>query len=332
MPTFDHHELSQHDYRAAAEMVLSWKKPLLITHAAPDGDAMGCLIAMRAMLRAQGRDPAAVIYGPCSARYQSMPGAADMRVLTGLDDPVLTDADGVLIMDTCAYSQLGPLADWVRAATIPKLALDHHLTRDELADAYLIDTRAAAAALIVYRWAKAVDWEIPHEAAEAIFVGITTDTGWFRYNNTSPEALRVAAELVERGIDLDAVYQRMFLREPASRLRFRAAAMSRLELLRDDSIAVISVTREMLAAAQVTSADSEDAVNIPMSVGSVEMSVLLVEADEGLVKCGFRSKGGIDVAELAAKFGGGGHARAAGARVKGTVETVKAAILEALDK
>ena len=332
MKTSNDVPITAEDYHEAGAQLLSLAKPLLVSHISPDGDALGCLIGMRAILRYLGRNPVAVLFEPCPPRYASMDGIADLHVRSGPDDPVLAEADGVLIMDTCAYSQLAPVADWLRRATVPKIVLDHHTTRDELADLYLIDSRMAASALIVYRWAELLGWSIPAEAARAIFVGIATDTGWFRFSNTTAEALRVAADLVEGGVDVDASYASLYLNEPASRLRFRAAAMGCLELLEGDSLAVMAVTPQMLAAARATTADTEEAVNIPMSVASVELSVLLVDAGEGEVNCSFRSKGRIDVARLAAGFGGGGHARAAGARVKGTMDSVKKAVLERLEQ
>jgi nanoRNase/pAp phosphatase (c-di-AMP/oligoRNAs hydrolase) len=125
---------TRRDFLAAAELLLSWKKPLLLSHTSPDGDAMGCLIAMDAILRDRGGEPVTALYDACPPRYASMAGAARAHVLAGLDDPVLAGVDGVLIMDTCAHSQLGMMAGWLRGATIPKLVVDHHRTRDAIAD------------------------------------------------------------------------------------------------------------------------------------------------------------------------------------------------------
>lgn len=318
------------DFRAAAGELLRWRRPLLVSHVRPDGDALGCLLGMRAILRGLGRQAEAVLYEPCPPRYRFLDGAADLHVLGGADDPLLGAVDGVLMMDTCARAQLEPLAGWLDAARIPKIALDHHATRDEIANVYLIDVSAAAASLLVYRWARAAGWALPEEGRRALFVGLTTDTGWFRYSNTSPECLRVAADLVEQGVDLDGLYKLTYLNDSASMLRGRAAALARVELFEDDTVAVMAVSQAMLTAARATPVDLEEVINVPMSAATVEVSVLLVEMGGGVVKCGLRSKGAVDVAALAAGLGGGGHTRAAGVRMNGTLDEVRVMILRAI--
>jgi phosphoesterase RecJ-like protein len=123
--------------------------------------------------------------------------------------------------------------------------------------------------------------------------------------------------------------QQLYLADPTSVLRARAAAMRDLELHEADTVALMPVTRAKLQEAKATPADLNDAVNLPMSAASIEMSVVLVEMEGGVVKCSFRSKGGVDVARLAAEFDGGGHARAAGARISGTIDDARLAILAA---
>ena len=323
--------LTPQRFREAAEMLLSWRRPVLLTHSRPDGDALGCLLAVRAALQAHECDPVVCLYERLPKRYGFMSGAGELHVLSGPDDPVLAQADGALVADTCAYSQLRPVEEWLRSSTVPKIALDHHVTREPIADLYLIDTMAAAASLIVYRWAVSCDWSLPLGALEALFVGITTDTGWFRYANTTPEALRVAAELIEAGVDVDAIHKRLYLSDPLSKLRLHAAALADIEIYEGGKVAIITVRPEMFAATEATKADTEDLVHAAMSVASVKVGALLVDAGDGVVKCSFRSKGVMDVAALAARLGGGGHPRAAGARIPGTIDDVRQAVLDQIN-
>ncbi len=318
------------DYVAAADAVRGWRRPLLLTHERPDGDALGSLLALQAMLRDAGLAPTAALFEPCPERYRFMLEGEDFVVLRGADDPVLTGADGVIIVDTCAFGQLTPVADWLKQTEIAKVAVDHHRTRDALADRYLLDDQASAAALLVYRWAQAAGWGISTTAQRAIFVGLATDTGWFRFNNTTPECLRVTADLLAAGVDLDGVYRALFMQDSLARLRGRSAALSTLELHAGGRIAVLGVTGDLLAEAGATPADLEETVNAPMSAADVEVSVILVEMGEGVTKCSFRSKGAVDVSAVAAGLGGGGHERAAGARVAGALDTVKAQVLDRL--
>ena len=324
------HAPTVEQYRKAAATVAGWRCPLLLSHARPDGDALGCLLAMQAILRHQGLTPRAAIYEPCPERYAHLPGADALPVLQGVSDPTLEGVDGVIVLDTSAWSQLEPIAEWLRAATAAKIIVDHHATRDDVGQVYLCDESASAAALLVYRWARAAEWELPLDAARAIFIGIATDTGWFRHSNTSSEALRAVADLLESGVNLDAEFQALYLNDTPAMLRARKVAVEALELFRDETISIMSVSAAALTAARATPADLEDAVQISLSVAKVRMSALLVEMPDNLVKCSFRSKGEVDVAQLAANFGGGGHRRAAGVRMTGALEDVRAKILKAL--
>ncbi|MCB9868041.1 MAG: hypothetical protein H6816_15550, partial [Phycisphaerales bacterium] len=241
----------------------------------------------------------------------------------------LADADGIIVLDTCSFSQLTPVADFLRETAAPIIALDHHRTRDLPCTRYLVDAESAAASLLLFDWARAADWPLPAEAAALLFVGIATDTGWFRHSNTSPAALRAAADLLDRGVDLDHWYQTLYLADPTRALRARSAAMASLELHPDDRVAVMMVTQQTLREIGANPTDLEEVVNAPMSAAQVEVSILLTEREDGTTKASLRSKGRIDVAQLAAHFGGGGHTRAAGARLQLSLADAQKALLAA---
>ncbi|HNO76901.1 MAG TPA: bifunctional oligoribonuclease/PAP phosphatase NrnA [Phycisphaerae bacterium] len=318
----------EEDHASATKLLISWKCPLLLSHVHPDGDALGCIVGLKAMLASQGRESVAAVYETPSQHQCSLTGVDALHVISGPDDPVFDRVDGVVVMDTCAFAQLTPVADWLDKRHVPRIVLDHHTTRDLPADLHLIDTTASSATLMLYRWAKSAGWDISGQAAKAIFEGLATDTGWFRFSNTTAEALRVAADLTELGVDLDETNQRIYNQDPASLLRFSAMALSGLELHDDDSIALLCVTEQMTKDANVTPDDTGYVVNHPLSVASVRVSGLLVDWGNGVTKCSFRSKGRVDVAKLAASFGGGGHVRAAGARIEAPLEKAKLMVLE----
>ncbi len=368
----------------AAERIAAWRRPLLITHTNPDGDAIGSLIAMRSFLQGQGSktpsanppepwaspapraslkprprlapgsaraarrnvgsgtrsEPTALLFDPIPNRYFLFKRYAAVPVFgreVGKAD--LDSADGVIILDTCAYAQLDPIADWLRAAAIPKLAVDHHKTRDDLADYYLIDDGAAATCLILNDWAKAAGWPIDRQTAEALFIGIAMDTGWFRHSNTDQRALAAAGDLIARGAIAHELFQQLYQRETPGRVRLLGAALSTLELLAGDRLAVMTLTGEAFVSVGATRPDTEDIVNEPLRIGSVTVSVLLVEHGDGLIRASFRSKPptaatdpDVDVAALAKTFGGGGHHRAAGAKIPGSLSDVRHAVVEQVRK
>jgi phosphoesterase RecJ-like protein len=323
----------------AAERITAWKHPLLLSHMKPDGDALGSLIAMRAILQSHGADPLAVLFDPIPVRYAVFRRYGALPVLgRDVHEPDLADADGVILLDTCSYSQIEPVADWLRAASLPVLAVDHHVTRDELADIYVIDERSAATCLILFEWARAVEWPIDEFARDAMFIGLAMDTGWFRFSNTDTRALSAAADLVARGAHPHELASDLFQRESPGRIRLLGAALASLELLAGGRLAVQSLTARDFADAGAASTDTEDIVNEPMRIESVVVSVLLAERENGLIGVSFRSKPpreertlDLDVSAVAKAFGGGGHRRASAARVSGPLDEVRRSIVHHLE-
>ncbi|MHC4091491.1 MAG: DHH family phosphoesterase [Planctomycetota bacterium] len=317
-----------------ARVVGSWRAPLLLTHTRPDGDALGCLVALRSVLRAGGARPRALLFEPPPARYAWLLQGDPIGILDGRNDPALSEADAVIVLDTCTYGQLEPVESWLRTTALPKVAVDHHVTRDLQADHYLIDQGASAACLILADWAQAADWPLDEQARLALYVGIATDTGWFRFANTDVRTLEAAAALVRQGVCAASVFEEVYQRESTARFRLLAAALGSVELHNAAHLAIMTVTREMLASTGAEVGDTEDLINYPLQIETVHASVLLAEHEDNVIRTSFRSKPpsgtrpDLDVAAVAATFGGGGHRRAAGARVRGTLDEVKRLVIE----
>ena len=316
-------------FRQAASMLQSWHCPLILTHARADGDALGSVLALRSVLRGLGSSPLCLLFDPVPPPYAFLTEGVPLPVFgqdLGQDD--LGDVDGVVILDTCAYAQLTPLADWLRSTSAPIIAVDHHVTRDVPGDAHLIDSTAAAAALIVYDWVRAMDWPLKPAALEALFVGIATDTGWFAFGNADARVLESAAALVREGVRPHDLYIRLYQMERAAKVRLLGAALETLELLDDGRVASMHLTRAAFERCAGGPSDTEGIINEPLRIGSVDVSVLFVESDAGLIRTSFRSKRDADVAAIAASFGGGGHVNAAGARIPGALPEVRQRVLD----
>jgi len=332
---------TQEEFRKAATCVTAWKRPLLLSHTRPDGDALGSLLAMRGFLRATGSDPLAVLYAAIPDRYAFCQHQDPLPVL-GSDvlEKDLARADGVLLLDTCAAAQIEPVASWLAASRLPKVAVDHHVSRDELADVYLVDESAAANCLILYQWALAAGWRISHETSGHLFMGLAMDTGWFRHSNTDARVLSAAADLTTRGAVPHALYDQLFNRETPGRIRLLGAAVGTLELHAGGRLGVMTLGADAFHQAQAGRGDTEDIVEVPLRIASVYVSVLLVEQEgEGLVRVSLRSRApecegdlDVDVAAAAQRLGGGGHRRAAGARIPGTLHDARRRVVELLEK
>jgi len=307
--------ISAEQYREAARLLGDAKSIFITSHIRPDGDAIGCVVAMRQVLRALGKQVLPVLLDPSTPRYAML--TENEAIPLWLQDVGPNEAskcDALLILDTCAYDQLEPIAEFVRCSKAVKIAVDHHRTRDVEADCYLVDDTAPAASLLVWDWCKQMDWPIDDVAAQALFVGMSTDCGWFRNANTSAALLAACGELADRGVRPDVLHQRLYQSDPAERLRLLGEMLGTLELHVDGRVAVLHITGEMFRRSGANHHDTEDLINVPQQIASVNVTALLVEEDDGRIRLSLRSKRDVDVARIAELFGGGGHARAAGAR------------------
>ena len=174
-------------------------------------------------------------------------------------------------------------------------------------------------------------WPIDRQVAGALFTGLATDTGWFRFANADRAVYLTAAKLIKAGASPVELYERLYLSDSAARARLIGAVLSSFELLADGRLAVMRITQEMLNRCGATREMTEEIINEPQRIGSVIVCLLIVEpAGDGPVRVSFRSKRGLDVAAIAARFGGGGHERAAGARIPGTMAAVAAQVIPVL--
>lgn len=334
--------MNQELWQRAGQRLMHWKRTMILSHDRPDGDALGAIGAMKRVIEAQGRQAVGFVYADVPPRYRYLADSCGLeRWQPG--DAAAIDArfEGILIADTCSWSQLEPVAEYLRASALPKVIVDHHATRDELtgrgsADLYLIDATGASACALLHDWCRLMNWPIDAAAAEALLTGITTDTGWFRFSNTDPSTLHAAASLVESGVRPDLLYSRVYEAHSPARLRLLAEMLSTLEFHANGLLAVASLTRAMFVRAAAAQSDSEEMVNEAMSTGSVVVSVLFSETEDGRIRVNFRSKSpevcgrDVDVAALARQFGGGGHHRAAGARFTGGLDEVRQRVIAAV--
>lgn len=335
------------DFQETKTLVSKWKRVALVSHIKADGDALGSLVAMGALLEKIGVQSTPIVFEEISQKY-SLFRRNDSIVLWDDDTtPALLEAcDGVIVLDTCSYAQLGPMVDWLRASSIPKLAVDHHITRDDLADSYLVNESAAATCLILYEWAMVTGWELSKEAREAVFVGIATDTGWFRHSNTDACVFSAIAKLAEGGVRPHELYEELYQRESIGRVRLLGEALGSLEMVAGDHVAVMTLPLAAFTRAGAVLADTEDIVNEPLRIDSVRVSVLLVEANPDLIRVSLRSKPPrstdscesskpsrllvVNVAEIARALGGGGHARAAGVSIRGNLASAHTTVVNRL--
>jgi phosphoesterase RecJ-like protein len=209
----------------------------------------------------------------------------------------------------------------------PVLIIDHHATADGLGDVELVDSSAAATGLIVYDLIKYADWRITETIAEALFVTVATDTGWFQFSNTDSRVHRICSELIDAGAKPIEIYHNLYQNFSYSRFKLTVAMLNTLQLHLDGRFATQQISRRDFEQTGATHKDTENLINECRRISTVETAALLVELEDGRIRCSLRSTGGIDVSEIAAKFGGGGHKKAAGTFLPGPLEEAKKTIL-----
>ncbi len=322
------------DVDAFADRLRRAERVVLVGHVRPDGDSLGTTAALALGLTLLGKKATCLALSQVAKKYAFLYN--DVTHLVEVDpNEVLAEADTLLVCDTGTWSQLPTMQAAVEAFGGQVLVLDHHQTQEPWGDARLVDTEAGAAAEVAARVLAALRVEMTPEIAQRLFVAAATDTGWFSYSNASARTYRLAADCIEAGVDPDALAARLYRDEPAARLRLKTRALQSLRWHADGRLTTMQLTRADYEAADATPEDAEDLINEPMKVGTVEASLLVGEPPVGAVvgdaiKVSLRSKGGVDCAALLQTFGGGGHARAAGARVQGTVEEVRDVVVRAV--
>lgn len=297
------------------------KRVLITTHVRPDGDALGSSAALSLGLRKAGIESEVLLLSHLPRKY-SFIFLENQIVFHDVEKGLPPDFpfnrfDAFAVVDTGTWSQLPGLEEVIPRWNVPKLVIDHHLTQQDWATAKLVETQAAAAGEIVEELLKR--WPIPldHAIASALYLAIVSDTGWFQFANTRARTMRLAADLMAVGVDTDRMYQALYQNERAERVKLQTRAMDSMELLLDGRLAVMRISRQDFEQTRANVPDTENLINVPLQIATVEVSILVTEPKEpGPIRISLRSKGQVDVARFAEQFGGGGHARASGLKLE----------------
>ena len=305
------------------------RRVVLFAHEHPDGDALGSALALAGYLRNAGRNAIAVGIEPLPDSLAFL-AATSPELLIPADAYAPRDGDLVGLLDCNAASRVpAPLRRAAESA--PALAcIDHHLSDSYPTDAVYAVPDASSTAELVWNLAQTAGWPLTRPIADALWTGIATDTGRFSYPCTRPSTLRCAAALLEAGARAPLIADECFHLASLRRLRLEKRLLDSLELHAGGRVAVASLGPEDYAAEEATVADSENFVNLPRFIRGVEAAVFLYSAVPGRTNLSMRATEVLDAAAFCALFGGGGHARAAGATVLRPVADVRREVLARL--
>jgi phosphoesterase RecJ-like protein len=308
---------------------------VLMTHLHPDGDALGSLFGLAHILEGLGKKVFRYLEEPVSHLYDFLPGCSlgqtDLLALQNF--MVAANGSVAAISLDCGDSDRLGREKRELLNLRPFLVIDHHRGHREFGDFRWIDSECSSTGEMVYELAMELGAELSYAAAFNLYVAISTDTGSFRYESTSPRTLRIAAELVECGVNPEEIAGHVYDNYTLQRLRLMEQVLASLELFESDQVAFITLTSKMLADCGAVRDDAEGFINYPRALRSVKVAVFFKETKEGGVSVSLRAKGGCDVSEVAAGFGGGGHRNAAGFRVVDQgVKQVQKSVLSVLSK
>jgi phosphoesterase RecJ-like protein len=305
------------------------RKIALSTHMNADGDGCGSETALARMLAQRGFDVRIVNPTPWPHLFDYLLGD-DVVDMTSKGPAALRDIDMLIVLDISDVKRLGALTETVRKLDVPKLVIDHHIASDDPAgNIILTDVTACATGELVYDFGCELGFELTSAIAQSLYAAILTDTGSFKFSNTSPRCHAIAAALLAQGVDPEENYVRIFASAPAGRVRLLAEVLQSLGVDESAGLAWLSMKAGSLEKYDVRQEDLDGIVEHARSIAGTRMAIFFRDLGYGKVKLSFRSTGEVDVNAFARQFGGGGHAKAAGALIAGSLDAVRERVIAA---
>lgn len=314
---------------ALAHELFAARRVALSTHINADGDGCGSEAALALLLAQRGIEAWIVNPTPWPAMFRYLLDHG-VRDASARGVAAIREADRLVVLDISDVGRLGGLADAVRALPRPPLVIDHHLPGEEPPGTINVtDTTAAATGELVFDFAVVTGLTISPAVATALYTALLTDTGGFRFSNTSAHCLAVASQLLAAGVDPEAMYRRIYASVPIGRIRLLGDALRTIDVESVPGVASIVIEAGLLERHNVTPEDLDGVAEYPRSIEGTKLALLFRDLGHGKVKVSFRSVGTVDANAIARRFGGGGHAKAAGALVEGSLAEVKARVVAA---
>lgn len=308
------------------EEIKSAKSVLIGSHLNPDGDALGCAVGLSLYLDSIGVKNEVVNHDKIPKNLEFLPGVDRVRKV-----PVQGPHDLVIMLDLESIDRLGSISEYFREA--PRLiVVDHHIPVHSPGDLRIVDTKAPATAVIITRILHELQADFTPEIATCLLTGIVTDTGSFRFRNTTPEAMHLAALLLEHGGDLNLIAEEIFRKRPMAAIRLLGVTLSKMKTDCGDRLAWSVLTQEDFLKCGATEEDTEEFVNELLTGTTVRIAALLREGKPGKIRVSLRSRGTYDVTTVAREFGGGGHKNAAGCSLDMPPEQAEALVVEGMRK
>ncbi len=318
-------------YPSIIKAIKDSKKILLTAHINPDGDALGSVLALHKALKSAGKATFPVIDDDFPTLYKFLDGWDE---ILKFGDQILEESkdeiDLIIALDCGDVERFGRVSEYFDGKKV--INIDHHISNTAFGTLNMIDSNAASTGEMVYQIISIMGLEITKEIAEAIYTAIVTDTGQFRYTNTTSVTHQIAGDMINNGVDTAYMYEQIYQNTSKEKMLLSAKALSSLKLYFDDRVAVLRVTIDDIQKSGATGADTEGIINFGRDISTVEVAVLLKEHEKEKIKIGLRSKKYVDVATISQEIGGGGHVRAAGCTIYGNIDEAESIMIEKIGK
>ncbi len=315
-------------YEDFAELLRQHQRIGVISHHRPDGDAIGSTIALGLALRAQGKEVRLFNQDGVPERFAFLPGAELVETLPATFPQELTL---LICVDTGNARRLGDEGEAFFCAAPATVNIDHHASNDSYAGLNIVEGESAACGCVLLQMFRAFGWGLTPPIATALYAAINTDTGSFQYGSTTPAVMRMGAELLEAGVNVAEVNRLLYQEVAPETIIVQREVLNNMEFHAGGAVSSYSMTAACKASLGVDLEATKDLVDIIRVIRGVKVAAIFEEVDGGRIRISLRSKDArVNVSTLAAQFGGGGHAMAAGIRMRGSLEEVRAAVLAAI--
>ena len=301
---------------------------VITAHPKPDGDALGSSLSLKYALENTGKQVTAAGLEPVPNRYKSFIKPGDIK---SVDTAIEMQPELIIALDAGSIERIPKKLRDLRG-TVKILNIDHHISNIGFGDINLLDTAACSTGEIIYKLLIDGNYKIDKDIATLLWIAIVTDTGQFAYSNTTSHAMHTAAELLNYGVDTENVDRKIYRQLTRAELNIRKTAIHNLQFKYDGQIAFVSLSTSEFDAAGCTISNTENIIEIPRCIDGVDVAILFYEDKEhpDKINVSMRSNGTCDVSALCGSFGGGGHTKAAGCRIKGDMAYAQKLTLEAI--
>lgn len=283
----------------------------VVSHTSPDGDSMGSILSLYNLLIDLNKNVDVFVEGQAPNKFSYLNGFFNIKNINHSNSRY----DCLFVLDCGDEDRLGECKDLLNKSDII-INIDHHITNTSFGNINIIDPNASSVGEMLFELYKNLNYNITNKISECLYTSIVSDTGGFKFSNTSSKTMRIVAELIDTGINFSNIYYRIMDLKTLNGIKLISKVTSTLKIYLDGKVATIKLTKQMLEECEATEDEAGELVNIVRDIENVEVGILIKEVDIDTYKISFRSKDYFDVKDIALKYGGGGHIKAAGCTIK----------------